>query len=171
MLGFQDEASFGRISEPAYCWSPPKERPCVPSQRIRQYKPAYGTVFPETGESFFMVLEKCNTENMAIYLKALSEQFPDDLILLCVDRASYHTTKKLPIPSNIKLFFLLPRTPQMNPMEIVWREIRKRGFKNRIFKSMGEVIARFYEVVESLTNEALQSVSLWGWVRNIVELF
>lgn len=32
-----DEADFGRISEPARCWTPMGERPIVPSQMAREY--------------------------------------------------------------------------------------------------------------------------------------
>jgi hypothetical protein len=90
---FQDEASFGRISEPAACWAPPAYRPSVPCQKIRQYKPVYGAVSPQDGESYFVVLEKCNTENMTIFLKGLSDKFSDDLILLCMD-SNVHRLRK-----------------------------------------------------------------------------
>ena len=165
---FQDEASFGRISEPANCWAPPKCQPSAPSQRIREYKPVFGAVSPLDGESYFAVLEKCNSENMSIYLKGLSDKFEDDLILLCVDQASYHTSTILKIPKNIRLFFIPPRTPEMNPVELMWREIRKRGFKNKAFASIGAVIDTFNEVVASLTNAAIISITLWGWIEKIV---
>ena len=106
---FEDEAGFGRITEPAHCWSPPKKRPAVPFQRVRQYKTVYGAVSPIDGESIFLVLEKSNSENMNIFLKALSEKFPDDDILLCLDRAGWHTSKKLLlVPKNIVFFHLPP---------------------------------------------------------------
>jgi len=167
---FQDEASFGRISEPANCWAPPKRRPSAPCQRIREFKPVYGAVSPADGESYFVVLDKCDSENMSIYLKGLSERFDDDLILFCVDQASYHTSKILAIPKNIRLFFIPPRTPEMNPVELMWREIRKRGFKNKAFPSIGAVIEKFNEVVKELTNDVIKSATLWGWIEKIVTL-
>ena len=115
-----------------------------------------------------MVLEKCNSENMSIYLNGLSAQFEDDLILLCVDRASYHTSKILYIPQNIFLFFLPPRTPEMNPVELMWREIRKRGFKNRVFASIGAVIDNFYDVILEMTTESIKNLTLWNWIENII---
>lgn len=167
-LMFQDEASFGRISEPTNCWAPPKCRPSAPCQRIREYKPVYGAVSPLDGESYFMVLEKCNSENMGIYLNGLSLRFKDDLILLCVDRASYHTSKILSVPKNIRLFFLPPRTPEMNPVELMWREIRKRGFKNKAFPSIAAVIDKFYEVIKELSHAVVKSLTLWTWIENIL---
>ena len=91
---FGDQAGFGRISEPANCWAPPKERPSVPCQRIRQYKTVYGAVCPETGESFYHVMDGSNKENMTFFLKKLSEKYPDHIILLVLDNASWHMTQQ-----------------------------------------------------------------------------
>jgi len=115
-----------------------------------------------------MVLEKCNSENMSTYLLGLSQKFKDDLILLCVDRASYHTSKILSVPRNIRLFFLPPRTPEMNPVELIWREIRKRGFKNKAFPSLAAVIEKFNEITKELSNESVKSITLWSWIEKIV---
>jgi len=164
---FQDEAGFGRISDPAACWAPPKHRPEVPSQRVRQYKTVYGAVSPIDGESLFLVLQKSNTENMNIFLKALAEKFPDDLILLCADNASWHKSIDLIVPFNIRFFYIPPRTPQMNPIETVWREIRKLGFKNKVFPSIKKVIEKFWEVVNALDKETIKSITLRDWIHKI----
>jgi putative transposase len=164
---FQDEAGFGRISDPAGCWAPPKTRPVVPSQRIRQYKTVYGAVSVFDGESIFVVLEKSNTENMNIFLKALVEKFPDDLILLCMDRASWHKSTDMIRPPNIQFFYIPPRTPEMNPIEIVWREIRKLGFKNKLFDSIDCVVKKFLEVVGMLTNDMIIAITSRDWIQHI----
>jgi len=167
---FQDEAGFGRISDPSNCWAPPKTRPVVPSQRVREYKTVYGAVSPMDGDSFFMVLDKSNTENMSLFMSELSKKFPDDLILLVMDRASWHTANALNKHANIWRFFIPPRTPEMNPIEIVWREIRKLGFKNKAFSSIGEVVQKFNEVVEyHMTNETIRNLTFWSWVEKAYE--
>jgi transposase len=79
-----------------------------------------------------------------------------------MDQASYHTSKILIVPKNIVLFFIPPRTPEMNPVELMWREIRKRGFKNKAFPSINAVIEKFYEVAGELTKDVIQSITLWG---------
>ena len=47
---FQDEAGFGRINKPKYCWCEKGIRPTVPCHHIREYRYAYGAVEPKTGE-------------------------------------------------------------------------------------------------------------------------
>ena len=50
-LMFQDEAGFGRINMPKYCWCEKGIRPSVPCHHIREYRYAYGAVEPLTGSA------------------------------------------------------------------------------------------------------------------------
>ena len=161
---FEDEASFGRINKPKYCWCFPGLRPSVPCHHIREYRYAYGAVEPLTGESFFLVMPSCNTICMNLFLSELSKAFPDDRIILACDRAAWHTTKALEVPSNIRLFFLPPATPEMNPMEPVWKELRKRGFKNEIFHSLENVVVRLCDTIKTFTPDTLKSIAGRDWI-------
>ena len=163
-LMYQDEAGFGRISEPAVCRAPSGVRPVVPHHHIREYQYAYGAVDPIDGESFFLVLPHCNTDCMNIFLKGLSEKFPDDYILLPTDNAPWHTSKNLVIPDNIRLFYIPPRTPELNPIEQIWKEIRKMGFKNETFSSLGKVVDRLCDTITQLTNDIIISVTAREWI-------
>lgn len=78
-LMFQDEAGFGRINKPKYCWCRKGIRPSVPCHHIREYRYAYGAVEPLTGESCFLVMPYCNTVCMNLFLNQLSKQYPDDI--------------------------------------------------------------------------------------------
>lgn len=70
---FQDEAGFGRINKPKYCWCRKGIRPSVPCHHIREYRYAYGAVEPLTGNGYFLVMSYCNTACMSIFLKQLSD--------------------------------------------------------------------------------------------------
>jgi putative transposase len=139
----------------------------VPCHHIREYRYAYGAVEPKTGESFFNVLPYSNSDCMNIFLDGLSEEYADDTIILVCDGASWHKSKKLIIPINIRLFFLPPATPEMNPIEQIWKEIRKLGFKNEIFKTLDKVVERLCETICSLTNETVKSITGRDWILSI----
>ena len=161
---FQDEAGFGRINTPKYCWCFPGLRPSVPCHHIREYRYAYGAVEPLTGESFFLVLPHSNTVCMNLFLQKLSEAYPDDYILLVCDGAAWHKAKALIIPENIRLLFIPPATPEMNPIEQIWKEIRKRGFRNEIFQTLDKVIDRLCDTICSLSRSAIQSITGRNWI-------
>lgn len=114
---FQDEACFGRINKPKYCWCRKGIRPQVPCHHIREYRYTYGAVEPKTGENFFLVMPNCNTYNMNVFMQELSKEYEQDMILLICDGASWHKSKGLKIPKNIKIIHIPPYTPEMNPIE------------------------------------------------------
>ena len=163
-LMFQDEAGFGRINKPKYCWCFKGMRPVVPCHHIREYRYAYGAVEPLTGESFFLIMPYANTDCMRVFLQKLSEEYPDDYILLVCDRATWHTAKFLEIPENIELFFLPSATPEMNPVEQIWKEIRKRGFRNEIFQTLDKVVDRLCDTICSLTHDTIKSITGRDWI-------
>ena len=161
---FQDEAGFGRINKPKYCWCRKGIRPSVPCHHIREYRYAYGAIEPLTGDSFFFVMSNCDTVCMNGFLRELSQKYPDDVILLCCDGAAWHKANALNVPPNIFLHFIPPYTPEMNPIEQIWKEIRKRGFKNEIFSTLEKVIDRLCETISSLTPHTIQSITGRKWI-------
>ena len=88
-LMFEDEASFGRINKPKYCWCNNKFRPCVSCHYIREYRYAFGAVESLTEERFFLVMPNCNTtnNNMSVFLKELSKSYNEDIVIPVCDRA------------------------------------------------------------------------------------
>jgi putative transposase len=165
-LMFEDEAGFGRINKPKYCWCFPGHRPTVPCHHIREYRYAYGAVEPLTGESFFLVLPYSNTICMNLFLQELSLKCPKDYLLLVCDGAAWHKAKTLIIPDNIRLFFLPPATPELNPIEQIWKEIRKRGFRNEVFHSLDAVVDRLCDTICSLDNPLVKSITGRCWIIN-----
>jgi len=161
---FEDEAAFGRINKPKYCWCFPGLRPDVPCHHIREYRYAYGAIEPLRGESFFLVMPYCNTACMNLFLRELSKTYPDDWIILVCDGASWHKAKALEIPLNIQLIFLPPATPEMNPIEQIWKEIRKRGFRNEIFHTLEKVMDRLGITICSLSCSVIRSITARKWI-------
>lgn len=75
-----------------------------------------------------------------------------------------HTSKVLDIPENIELFFLLPATPEMNPIEQIWKELRLRGFRNEVFPTLDLVVDRLCDTICSLTNHIVKSITCRSWI-------
>ena len=79
-----------------------------------------------------------------------------------MDGAGNHKGDDLVIPTNVTLGFLPPYSPELNPQEHIWEEIREKIFKNYAAKSMREVsnklvkgalyIERNPKIVKSMTS-------------------
>lgn len=174
-LMFQDEAGFGRINKPKCCWCKQSIRPIVPCHRIREYMYAYGAVSPLDGKMFSLVMPQCNTDCMNIFLEELSKEYPNDYILLVADNAAWHKSKGLIVPENIMIFPLLPYTPELNPIEMIWDELREKFFRNDLFNSLNAVSDRLCEGLVSLMNnhDLVKSITGWSWIRpnhNLIHL-
>jgi len=104
---------------------------------------------------------------MNLFLQKLSCVYPADRILLVCDGATGHKAGTLAIPQNIKLFFLPPAAPEMNPIEQVWKELRKRGFRNEIFSTLDKVIDCPCDTVCSLPIDAVKSITGRDWILSV----
>jgi hypothetical protein len=64
------------------------------------------------------------------FLDVLARKFARQDILLVLDGAPNHRCGNLAVPDNIKLLYLPPYSPELNPKENLWGEIREKIFKN-----------------------------------------
>jgi transposase len=136
---FEDEARFGRISREMYCWVPKGCVPSVARQMIREYIYAYSAISPQTGDCYSMIAPHCNTDSMNCFLDLFTSNYKDYRIVLILDKAGWHKSKTLRLPENLLLLHLPPYSPELNPVELLWREIRRKFFHNKIFSSLDEV--------------------------------
>ncbi|WP_057515807.1 transposase, partial [Streptococcus pneumoniae] len=65
--------------------------------------------------------------------------------------------------------FIPPYTPEMNPIEQVWKEIRKRGFKNKAFQTLEDVMNQLQDVIQGLEKEVIKSIVNRRWNRMLFE--
>jgi len=76
---------------------------------------------------------------MNIFLEEVSNQYPNDYILMTADNAAWHKSKGLIVPESIDIFPLFPYIPELNPIEMIWEEIREKFFRNKLFKTLSAV--------------------------------
>ncbi len=88
---------------------------------------------------------------MNLFLLTLSEQQSDERIIVCMDRAGWHTTQQLVLPENIIVWFLPPYSPELNPVELIWRELRAKYFNNKLFNTLDEVDSHLMFAITDFT--------------------
>jgi transposase len=54
------------------------------------------------------------------YLTDFSKQKPDELKIIVIDNAAFHSTKDITLPENIVLLPIPPYCPELNPAERIW---------------------------------------------------
>jgi transposase len=166
---FEDEARFGRMSDPVRCWAPSGCRPEVPTHRVREYPHVFGSVSPQDGELISLILPRADTPALSLYLAEVSRRHPHEHILLFLDRAGWHQANALEVPDNITLDWLPPYSPQCNPQELVWREVRRQPFGNHDYESMDTVETALERRLRQWESSPAQIRSLTGfdWIVNL----
>ena len=167
---FQDEARFGRISESRRCWCPQPIRPICPSLVSQEYTYAYGAVNIEDGHFESLVLPHCDTDCMQIFLTEISSRHQEEKIVMVVDGAGWHRSKSLKVPENMRLIFLPAYSPELNPVEHLWDELREKGFHNRVFSSLDALEDHLVDELAKLESvpEITHSIVAWPWIINAI---
>jgi len=176
-----DEGRFGRIGEVRRAWCPPGVRPLVAKQLVRESVYAYAAVAPSSGQMTSLVLPYANTEIrksaggilprqtsvMNLFLEQVSQEFAEYFILMQVDRASWHRSDTLVVPENIRLLLQPPHSPELNPTEHVWEEVREKHFYNQVFESIDAVMDRLCQGLQELMRvpERLKSMTYFPHLR------
>ncbi len=132
----QDEGCFGRLSIPRRAWAPPGMRPHAPRQVVREYTYVYAAVAPAEGKMTSLILPSADTQMMELFLSHVSSTYANYFVVMQVDQASWHLSTELTIPENIRLIAQPAYSPELNPVEHVWEELREKQLSNLALSSL-----------------------------------
>lgn len=79
---------------------------------------------PTTGEHFFLDLPYLNADTFQLFLDAFGQAFPDSLNILLLDNSGAHTAQCIRWRENVRCLWLPPYSPELNPIERVWRDLK-----------------------------------------------
>jgi hypothetical protein len=169
-LFFQDEGRFGRISKLCPCWGPKGQRSIVAAQQTRQYTYAYAAIEPKTGNTVSLMLPLANTEAMNLHLDEISNRYPDNHIAMVLDGATWHRSQNLKTPENITLIPLPPGSPELNPVEQLWKSMRKTWFGNKLFNSMDSLETTLVRALRWVENNPkwVKSFAAYHWILSAI---
>ena len=89
--------------------------------------------------------------------------------MIC-DRAGWHTSEKLRLPHNLMLLHLPPKSPELNPAELLWREMRQKYLGNRVFPDVDlmreEICKAWLQLTENPQN--IKSLGGFKWIADIL---
>lgn len=141
-------------------------RPLVPVALVREYTYAYAAVSPSDGSLVWMLAAQMDTVNMSAFLEHVGQSYPDEFVLMVFDGAPSHRSLGLCAPDNMAFVRLPAYSPELNPAERLWEELREKEFANRVFGSLGAAIAQAARGLARLKRNPsfLQSLTGWDWI-------
>lgn len=163
----EDEGRFERVSIPRRSWAPAGVRPRAPRQIVREYTYVYAAVAPAEGKMTALVLPTANTAMMQLFLEHVSQTFAQYFIVMQVDRAGWHQAKDLIVPDNIRLIAQPAYSPELNPVEHLWEDLREKQFPNLALAALDEVVDRVCNGIKQLEAdpERLRSMTYFPHFR------
>ncbi|MGA9752444.1 MAG: IS630 family transposase [Acidobacteriota bacterium] len=166
---FQDEARYGRINDGRRCWGPLPLRPRVPSQIVREYVYAYGAVSPSDGQFVSLILPWVDASLMSLFLAHVADSFPGEHCAICLDGAGWHKASDLVVPASVTPIFLPPYSPELNPVEHIWKYTRENDFRNHLCHSMTEVMDILERSLHHLGNDPhlVRSMTHFDWINTL----
>jgi len=136
-----DEQRLGLKPIVRKAWSPIGQRPPVKVHQRYRWTYLYAFAHPNSGEIHWLILPTVNAEVFSVALENFAREVgagTSRRILLVLDRAGWHTAKKLRVPEGIHLEFLPSHSPELQPSERLW-PLSNEGVANRQFEEIEEM--------------------------------
>ena len=123
-IWFQDEMRVGQKNGLVYQWAKKGTRPRQPKDQRYANAYVFGAICPARDTGAALVLPRADAAAMQLHLDQISRCVAGGAhAVISLDKAGWHTTRKLQVPSNISLVHLPPASPELNPTENVWQYI------------------------------------------------
>lgn len=130
-------------SQPAYGWLPKGEKVAVPANTGRGRVNINGAINIESREVAHVECDSVNAQSTVELLEKIRRRAPrrGKIIVFC-DNARYYSSemveKYLKRRMRMELRFLPPYSPNLNPIERLWRFMKKIVCYNRYHETLGE---------------------------------
>jgi transposase len=148
---FQDESRFGLMTHIGKCLTAAGVKPVVKYQHAFKNTYLYGSFSPIDGDAFVYEIEGTTSEIFYRYLVEFSKYRPDELKIIIIDNAGFHSLKQFSLPENIRLVRIPPYTPELNPSEKIWHFI-KQHYKNIVFNDLQSVKEWLHDFIRNKLN-------------------
>jgi transposase len=126
-------------------WVPPEERdPVLLHAPTRKSIALFGAVQIRTGKLVTMTASPFNADSFAAFLQHLARhRNRSRRTVLITDNAGYHHSATC--PPCLLLDYLPPYSPELNPIERVWKLLRRLRIHNQYFETLDHLVDEVYE--------------------------
>jgi transposase len=145
---FEDECHFKLTLTLIRAWFLAGSHPEIKSP-VERFKVSIFGAMGRNGQLITLENENFNAETFRLFLEKLLLEVDigrkkdgcKKKILLVLDNAKYHHAKILQpwlkeVSKVLELFFLPPYSPDLNPIEMLWKKTRRNVTHNRFFDSL-----------------------------------
>jgi transposase len=148
-------------------WAKRGQRPVAVAHPRYEWLYLYAFVHPTRGAVEWF---SCSTVDTALFSAVLARfaaavgAGPRKRILLVLDGAGWHVSDDLVVPAGVRLIFLPPYSPELQPAERLW-PLTNEAIANRHFTSLDELDTALTERCRALANQPdlLKAYTRFHW--------
>ena len=172
LILFGDEASFPQWGTLTYTWAPRGEQPTVPTCGIRKSYKVFGLIDYFSGRFFAKGhVERINSGSYEAFLSDVIKTTDHHLIII-QDGARYHTSKAMASffaanADRLTVFQLPSYSPDYNPIEKLWKEIKKEGVHLHYFPTFESLLSKVDTILEAFKMTPAKVLSLFGLYQEL----
>ena len=128
-------------------WAPIGERPTALGHHRFEWLYVTAFVSPATGECFWYVHSGVSKPYFEELLRDFAQEAGagrDRIIVLLIDNAGWHGPANLNVPDGLRLVYLPPYTPELQPAETLWELVDEPIVNKYIpdLETLDEIISR-----------------------------
>lgn len=161
-----DECRVGLHTVTRRCWGLRGHRVVVPRQHRYEWEYVYGAVEVVAGQSQFRLMPSVNLDFSGGFLEQIAASDPAAEHVVIWDQAGFHPRPEAVVPARIHLLPLPPYSPELNPVEGLWDQL-KDALGNRLFTTMEALEAAVTDALRPFWESRDKVLSLvFDWVRD-----
>ena len=144
MILFGDEASFAQWGSLSYTWDPKGKQPTVKTSGKRKAYKIFGLIDYFSGAFFYKAhTGRFNSDSYQTFLTEVLAKTKQPLMII-QDGARYHTSKAMQQffdqhADRLTVHQLPAYSPDFNPIEYLWRNIKKQAAHLRYFPTFADL--------------------------------
>lgn len=165
-LYFADEMRYGMMSNFRRTWSKVGIRAILPQKQAFENHYLFSAVSPISGKSFHLMdIDAMDAEAELAFLLAMKAKHPYTHVVIVWDNAPCHLRKDLHSIPGLTLIALPPYSPELNPAERFFEEIR-RATCDTIFETLPKIEETITEAVNRWTDDiaGMKQLLGYGWI-------
>lgn len=167
-LWAEDEHRLGLKPILKHLWVPRGQRPSAPVHHRFVWSYLYGFVHPASGEVFWLILPTVSIMAFSLALAQFAAEVgagADKQVLLLIDRAGWHMSRKVTVPEGIHFLPLPPYSPELQPAERLWC-LTDEPLENRCFETIEKLELTLAErcVVLQHQPELIKAHTCFNWL-------
>ena len=121
----------------------------------------YAAVEPTTGEAFWWELPRLDADCFTVFLRQFGQQYAESLNIMLLDQAPAHSAQRVPIPENVILVWLPAYSPELNPVERLWEDLKYRidALDTQVRSSLTALQDHVADLIRRYTAETIASLT------------